>query len=215
MPNLRAKRYLRLASGETTGVSAAPRTIAFTFSTSDVASDGHRILPGAWESRGHNGLADFRNNPVFLWSHNVAQPPIGNVTRIGEQNGELSGFVQFADHDFADCIFQLFRDGFLRGASVSFEPLDWNYATGPTRAQGALDFTRVKLWEISAVTLPADAGALAKAADRGVIPSRFVRRLRSTKVYLAEEAARDLRGRKARARLRKVQLMMEQPRVAL
>jgi hypothetical protein len=46
---------------------------------------------------------------------------------------------------------------------VSWLPIDWNYATGRDREPGAIDFTRVKLLEISGVPLPADAAALAAA----------------------------------------------------
>lgn len=145
------------------------RTIDFVFSTSNVASDMHRIMPGAWQSRGWDGLSDFKNNPVFLWGHDATQPAIGKVTTlVAGQDGTLRGTVQFADHPFADTIYQLYRNGFQRGASVSFEPMDWDYATGSNRAAGAKDFTRVKLWEISAVPLPADASALAAARALGI-----------------------------------------------
>ncbi|QAY96699.1 hypothetical protein CWB41_13965 [Methylovirgula ligni] len=148
---------------------ADDRTIDFVFSTSNVASDMHRILPGAWQSRGYDGLAMFRTNPVFLWAHDANQPAIGKVTTlVADKDGTLRGSVQFAEHDFAETIYQLYRGGFQRGASVSFEPIEWDYANGPNRAAGALDFTRVKLWEISAVPLPADSSALAAARARGI-----------------------------------------------
>ncbi|MGB7102412.1 MAG: HK97 family phage prohead protease [Xanthobacteraceae bacterium] len=159
----------RLALSDDGSVDADARTISFVFSTSNVAADKHRILPGAWQSWGHDGLADFRANPVFLWAHDATQPAIGKVTSLtADKNGDLRGAVCFAAYPFADTVYQLYREGFQRGASVSFEPLDWNYATGPNRAPGALDFTRVKLWEISAVPLPADSSALAAARARGL-----------------------------------------------
>ncbi len=160
----------RLALSETSvDADDDSRTIDFVFSTSNVASDMHRILPGAWQGGGWDGLSDFRANPVFLWAHNASQPAIGKVTKLTVGNdGKLSGSVQFATHEFAETVYQLYRGGFQRGASVSFEPIDWNYANGPDRAPKALDFTRVKLWEISAVPLPADQSALAAARSLGL-----------------------------------------------
>lgn len=188
----------RLALSDDASVDSDARTIDFVFSTSDVASDTHRIMPGAWQSRGHDGLKDFRANPVFLWGHDTSQPAIGKVTTLtAQQDGRLTGTVLFAEHPFADNVYQLYRGGFMRGASVSFEPLDWNYASGPDRAASARDFTKVKLWEISAVPLPADSSALAAARARG----------RLSPVIIDDV---ECRRRKARAARRRIQLIFGQ-----
>ncbi|QXX74248.1 HK97 family phage prohead protease [Methylovirgula sp. HY1] len=162
--SLKTFQRLALADAE---VDETTRAISFVFASPNVALDGHRILPGAWQTRGYDGLADFRANPVFLWAHDATKPPVGKVPVVVEQNGFLRGSVQFADYDFATTIYELYRGGFLRGASVSWEPVDWSYATGPDRAPGAIDFKRVRLIEISGVPLPADLSALAVARSLG------------------------------------------------
>ncbi len=225
-------RFIRLASGEAGSQSTDSRTISFTFATSNVALDGHRILPGAWQSRGHDGLEAFRKNPVFLWGHDTAQPPIGKVITIAEQNGTLSGGVRFASYDFADMIYRLYRDSFLFGVSVSWMPIDWTYATASNRAPGAIDFKKVQLLEISAVTVPADSDALKDADARGLISATCTRAFRASravsadiqvvngvaydlripghrKLYDAEMEDRDRRSRRARARMNLLKLEEE------
>ena len=125
--------YSRLVADTSPEAAADDRVIRFTFATDRVALDGHRILAGAWKSKDHDGLRDFRRNPVFLWSHDMACPPIGRVISIAETNGTLAGAVRFAETDFAEEIFQLFRGNFLRAASVSWFPLAYKNARGSDR----------------------------------------------------------------------------------
>jgi HK97 family phage prohead protease len=160
--------YTRLLTDAAPQADADDRIVRFTFATDGIALDGHRILPGAWESKGHDGLKDFRANPVFLWAHDMSQPPVGKVITINERSGRLTGSVRFADHAFADTIYRCFRSGFMRGASVSWLPIEYNYARDKGREPGAIDFTKVRLLEISAVTVPSDSGALAEARSAGV-----------------------------------------------
>jgi hypothetical protein len=116
------KTFERLATSSE--ASSDDRTIRFTFATPNVALDGHRILPGAWESRGHDGLAEFRSNPCFLWAHQQDQPPVGKVLTISEKQGVLSGSVKFDTDSFSDLILSKYRSGSMNGASVSWLPID-------------------------------------------------------------------------------------------
>ena len=166
--NKSAKIYTRLLAETSPEAEADDRVIRFTFSTDQVALDGHRILAGAWKSKDHDGLKDFKRNAIFGWAHDMTRPPIGRVISIDERNGVLSGAVKFAEYDFADEIYRLFRKGFIRGASVSWFPIAYKQARGPDREPGALDFSRVRLLEISAVPVPADPNALAEARGAGL-----------------------------------------------
>jgi HK97 family phage major capsid protein/HK97 family phage prohead protease len=168
MKNLTRKTYTRLLADASPEAASDDRVIRFTFSTDQIALDGHRILPGAWQSTGYDGLREFRANPVFLWQHLQDQPPVGRVISIQERGGKLVGAVKFADHDFADTIYRLFKENFLRGASVSWVPVEWSYSKDKNREPGSIDFKKVRLLEISAVTVPCDSAALADARSAGV-----------------------------------------------
>jgi HK97 family phage major capsid protein len=160
-------RTIRAAMGRAQG-GGDDRTIRFVFSTPGVARDGHRILPGSWASKDHDGLTAFRANPVFLWAHDAEEPPIGRVIDISESSGILSGAVTFADTDFADTILRLYKDGFLNACSIGWTPIEGTPARGSDRAIGAYDFTKCELLEISGVPVPADVGALATARAAGL-----------------------------------------------
>jgi hypothetical protein len=162
------KTYTRLLSETSPEAAADDRVIRFTFATDQIALDGHRILAGAWKSKDHDGLKIFKSNPVFQWAHDLTQPPIGKVISIDERGGKLTGAVKFATYDFAEQIYQLFRGGFMRGASVSWQPIEWAYAKGPGRERDAIDFKKVCLLEISAVPVPSDSDALAEARSAGL-----------------------------------------------
>jgi HK97 family phage major capsid protein/HK97 family phage prohead protease len=137
---------------------AASRVLRFTFATADVARDGHRILPGAWD------LAAFNRNPVFAAFHDDNRPPVGRVVEIAERNGKLTGAVQFAETPDAEEIFQLYKSGAMSAVSVGFTPLEGKRATGAGRAPGAFDFSSVELLEISAVVVGSDRGAVIERA---------------------------------------------------
>lgn len=84
MVQRKAQIEARFAPGGNAQADAGARTLKFIFATSDVARDGDRILPGAWQ------LDNFRKNPVFLFAHDASKPPIGKVTSINKSNGKLT-----------------------------------------------------------------------------------------------------------------------------
>ena len=59
------KIYSRLLAETSSEAAADDRIINFTFATDGVALDGHRILAGAWKSKDHDGLKDFRAKRGF------------------------------------------------------------------------------------------------------------------------------------------------------
>jgi HK97 family phage prohead protease len=134
-----------------------------TFATTAVAVDGHRILPSAWQSKDHNGLADFiaQGSPL-LFAHDGRSMPVGNIVglRIAADSA-LTGGVKFNNvTPTAQALRELYRAGSMRSFSVGFLPLEQHYVRDAGRVPGAMDFTKVRLLEISCVPVPADGGAL-------------------------------------------------------
>jgi len=142
-------------------------------------------------------LENFRKNPVFLFSHRSGDPPIGKVTEIHTESvptPALVATVKFAsgEYPFAATIEKLYRSGFLNAVSVGFLPLEEPIP----RTDGGIgyEYTKQELLEISAVAVPAQPDALARAVRKGVLNTEqaedFVRRASSAK--LPEEFLRRL-----------------------
>lgn len=124
-------------------------------STGDVDRDGEIIIPKAFE----NTLAEYRKNPVVLWAHNHAELPVGKSLeeKITEQG--LIFTPQFADHDKARDVFKLYKSGYLNAFSVGFMPL--KHELRVVDGKEIRHYTEVELFEVSAVPVPSNRGALA------------------------------------------------------
>jgi hypothetical protein len=127
---------------------------------------GMAILPNAWD------LNRYRKNPVILWMHNILVdlPPIAKALWTKTDDEGLLQLVQFAKTDFAEEIYQLYVDEFLKAWSVGWAALGYlqKGAEGFTdvikqfKIKGDPEYivTKAKLYEVSAVTVPADEDAL-------------------------------------------------------
>jgi phage head maturation protease len=124
------------------------------FSTADIDRHGEVVDQKSWL------LDDFMKNPVVLFGHDHGQPPVGKVTGLGYNgDGDLEGEIQFAakQYPFANVLWNLYKDGFMKAFSVGF-------------SAGAVDVVDEQvilknntLFEISTVSVPANAMALAKS----------------------------------------------------
>lgn len=102
-------------------------------------------------------LDRFKQNPVILNSHNYsdASEVVGRATDVRVVDGKLQGVIKFAveQNPKARVIFDLYADGFLNAFSVGFRVLQFN-------ERG--EISESELLEVSAVSVPANAEALAK-----------------------------------------------------
>lgn len=139
-------------------------------------------------------MTEYMQNPVFLWGHDDRECPIGKCTgyNVEEINGvpALVVDVEMAEtEDGAEAAY-LYANGFLNAVSVRImpgrAPGDMVPITGP--AEGSItgwDIKRSIMLEISAVTIPANAGAL-------IVKSFARNQLESNKVI---EAGKELFSR--------------------
>ena len=108
-------------------------------------------------------LKNFKKNPVFLNSHNYwdAAEAIGRFIKImvDKKTKELIGTVEFAvnANPKAKIIFDLYVGGFLNAVSAGFIPLEFD---------NGKKIIKSELLEASAVTVPANADALAKSITK-------------------------------------------------
>jgi len=126
-------------------------TLEAVFSTSDTDRHGDIVLQDNWD------LKSFKKNPVIINSHNYgdATEVIGKATKVSVKDGKLEGKIEFAvdANPKAKIIYDLYAGGFLKAFSVGFMVKDWN-------ENG--EITGAELLEVSAVSVPANAYALAK-----------------------------------------------------
>ena len=132
----------------------APRLLTIKAAVGTEDRKGDVIDPGGWE------LDGYLRNPVFLWAHDRSIPPIGQAKRVWFDEGALHAIVEFAPTDFAREVAGLYVDGFMRGVSVGFLPLEVELREASDGRRGYL-YRRQELLEISAVPVPMHTDALA------------------------------------------------------
>lgn len=108
-------------------------------------------------------VKNYASNPVVLWAHDDSQLPIGrgSILRDGDK---ILADVEWADHDFAQTVKQLYEDGFLSAFSVGVDVVKYE----PVYANDEFshhDVTESDLLEFSAVPIPANKNALKQHVD--------------------------------------------------
>lgn len=101
-------------------------------------------------------VKSYMRNPVILYAHNWSDLPIGKTVKIWEEGDDLMFEGEFAEHEKAQTVKDLYATGFLNAFSIGFTILE-------TKFDAELNVnrhTKVELLEISSVPVPADANAL-------------------------------------------------------
>lgn len=134
------------------------RTARFVVSTDAVDRDNDVVDQKGWQ------LESYKRNPVVLWAHDYSALPVGKATEIAVSGGRLVATAQFAEHPFAETVFQLVKGGFLRATSVGFAPKAYKI----NDERDGVDFKEQELLEFSIVPVPANPEALIEARAAGV-----------------------------------------------
>lgn len=161
---------IKRAYEATLDVDAVERTVVATINTDAVDRYKTVIVPDGGD------FTQYRSNPVVLRNHNQ-DCVIGKNQWIKASKGKIVAKTKFLplglDPD-VDKIFELYRQGFLRGWSVFGTPIDWGRPTPqelrkrPEWANAEIVYRKWILIEYSAVTLPGNADALTQALERGL-----------------------------------------------
>lgn len=135
-------------------VDSEKGTVTGHVSTYEWDRDGERFVKGSWD------LNSYMKNPVVLWSHNPSIPPIGKNVDLKEDEVGLLATTEFdRKSDLGGQVFSLFERGFLNAFSVGF--LRKSFVLEDNGAQGkGVAITGAELFEYSAVSVPANPGAL-------------------------------------------------------
>ena len=130
------------------------RRLVITAAVGSEDRKGDVIDPSGWDLEG------YRRNPVFLWAHDRSLPPIGKASRVWVDGTSLRALVEFAPTAFAEQVSELYAQGFMRGVSVGFIPLETEMRASSHGRRGYW-YKRQELLEISAVPVPMHSNALA------------------------------------------------------
>jgi HK97 family phage prohead protease len=123
----------------------------FVLSTGEIDRFGDIVDPTGWQ------LERFAKNPIALYCHQH-QSPIGVWEDLHVKNGALKGHLRLADKGtslFHDEIRALVFQKILKATSVGFHSLE------ATPIKSGMRYTKMELVEVSVVTIPANASALA------------------------------------------------------
>jgi hypothetical protein len=117
-------------------------------------------------------LKDYRSAPVVLWAHRYGQPPIGkNVwIKYDRARNALVAKTVFAQTEFADEIYRLYKDGFIFAWSIGFIPTVFKELDEKEREKLRGYILKWHMLEYSAVPVPSNPEALTidKAVEIGV-----------------------------------------------
>jgi HK97 family phage prohead protease len=109
-----------------------------------------------------------------LWAHDYQSPPIGKAIWIRRDDGGIISKVKFANTEFAQEIFQLYKDGFLKAFSVGFMPKETEDGDGEKKPRRI--YKKWELLEYSAVPVPANPEALSLAIQKGVLKTETIKK---------------------------------------
>lgn len=141
--------------------AATGRSYTFVISTAAVDRMGDTIAVNGWR------LADYRKNPVVLWSHEGHRVPIGRATKVWVEGATLKATTVFTPAELnrqAEQVRLMLESRFLSATSVGFVPHKWKFSEDPARKYG-IDFQDQELVEFSVVPVPANPEALIEVSD--------------------------------------------------
>lgn len=134
--------------------SEHPDRFRFIVATDEPDGNGNQADIEGWD------LTRYNQNPVVFFNHHWHQPPIGRTESIDIQDHRLVATIQLSPTPFAQQVALLIADNFIRGASVGWKPLTWEWRRDPTGIPLGIHSSQQELLEISIVGLPANADTL-------------------------------------------------------
>src|SRR5687767_9674755 len=145
-----------------------PDVLHMVGSTEVKDADGDIIRVKGWD------LKRYKNNPVIMWAHNYALPPIGKAVKIHKnvEQLQLEFWIRFSKDEFAQRIKGLYDEGIMKMSSVGFivkerTALERNKDADPDEPVG-WEFRKQELLELSCVPIGSNPEALARAISKGV-----------------------------------------------
>ena len=146
------------------------RQIKFVISTESVDRYNDKVDTKGWQTD------SYEKNPVVLFAHDNRQPPVAKAVSLTKRPKKkaLESVAEFVPADispFAESLYQLYKNGFMKASSVGFRPMDYVWAEydeddkddDKDKRKGGINFKQQELLEWSLVPVPANPDALAQA----------------------------------------------------
>lgn len=147
-------------------INKETRTIDFIISTAAADRYGDTVQVKGWD------LRNYRKNPVVLFGHNSRELPIGRATKTWKDTDALMSQAQFMDEEvseFADSVYRMLIEGYLKAVSVGFRPLEYEWIKNDKdEYTGGINFKKQELLEFSVVPIPANPECLIDARRKGI-----------------------------------------------
>jgi HK97 family phage prohead protease/HK97 family phage major capsid protein len=135
---------------------ADERIITGYASTKDIDRQGDIVEPKAF----NDTMTEFMSNPVLQYGHNYGGLPIGKIVEYEVKRKGL--WIKAKISDTADDIWDLVKEGILKGISIGFRIVD--SVDVEQEKEIIRKIRKLDLFEISIVNVPANAAALIESA---------------------------------------------------
>lgn len=169
----------RVFDSEIKGIDEKERTLTAYVSTSARDRMDEVLIPEGVD------LTKYKKNPIVLWAHDYSMPPIGKALWIKKDGQGVISKMQFANTEFAQEIFNLYKDGFMKAFSVGFIPKE--HEDGDGQKSPRRTYKKWEMLEYSAVPVPANPEALTLAISKGVLRNEQLKTALSFKSESMEE----------------------------
>jgi len=174
------KKFIkRIFDGEIRGIDEKEQTL-----TAFVSTSARDRMDEVVSAEGGD-LKKFKKNPVVLFAHDYNQPPIAKALWIKREGDGILSKMKFASTEFAQEIFNLYKDGFMKAFSIGFVPKEYKFGKG--KEDPSVTYLKWELLEYSAVPVPANPEALALAISKGVLKNDTLKEL----LEIEEEEPKD------------------------
>lgn len=153
------------------GIDSAKRTVTHVITAANADRSGDVVRPDGLANRD-----EFLRNPVVLWAHQRAMPPVGTCVALEVTPEQVIAITKFAEGvPLADDVFRLYEQGILRGWSIGFLPRRAGLRPPGRDGRRGLLVEAWDLLEYSAVPVPENPAALTLAARSGLVWSDEMR----------------------------------------
>lgn len=140
------------------------------------------IIKDAFEKEKLNGLYP------LLWQHDKTKP-IGKIIKIFEDNNGLYVTCEInLELSLGKEVSIMIDDKIMNYLSIGYTPLEYDYSSSTSSMERIRTIKRIKLWEVSVVTFPANQSAKIFQQKGNVNPKFDENLLKIQKLsYLAKE----------------------------
>lgn len=189
------KNIIKTYSNGLTTVNEEEKTIVGIISSADIDRDNDIIYPDKIDD------TNYQKNPVVLFGHNINHVVGKSLWRKVDGKNYISK-TKFANTTLANELWSLYKDGFMRSASVGFIP----NMDEIKQKDGIRYFGRVELLEYSCVSVPANPSAVTVDFIKGLTSEEL--KVNLLEQYMTEVMQKEMTSLRSLISEQSIQLKM-------